>query len=85
MSREARLSDFREAVDSREETDSNTQSNELQTVFSVFSVQLANSLHPQEVRPGIAVTTVTGTLVTKDNRYTLEPLNLTGEEFEKAM
>lgn len=46
---------------------------------SVLSVQLASSLHPQEVRPGIAVTTVTGTLVSKDNRYTLEPLDLTGE------
>ncbi|KAJ7350140.1 Integrator complex subunit 9 [Desmophyllum pertusum] len=45
----------------------------------VLSNELANSLHPQEVRPGIAVSTVTGTLVTKDNRYTLEPLDLTGE------
>ena len=48
-------------------------------LYNVFSVQLASSLHPQEVRPGIAVATVTGTLVTKDNRYTLEPLDLTGE------
>ncbi len=51
---------------------------------SVLFVQLANSLHPQEVRPGIAVTTVTGTLVTKDNRYTLEPLDLTGEGCDKT-
>ena len=40
-------------------------------------MQLAGNLHPQEVRPGIAVATVTGTLVTKDNRYTLEPLDFT--------
>lgn len=46
----------------------------------ILSNELASSLHPQEVRPGIAVTTVTGTLVTKDNRYTLEPLHLCGDE-----
>ncbi|XP_022781258.1 integrator complex subunit 9 homolog [Stylophora pistillata] len=50
----------------------------------VLSNELANGLHPQEVRPGIAVTTVTGTLVSKDNRYTLEPLDLTGDGFHKT-
>lgn len=35
---------------------------------------LAASLVPTEVRPGIAVATVTGNLVVKDNRYTLLPL-----------
>lgn len=45
--------------------------------------QLANNLHPQEVRPGIAVATVTGTLVSKDNRYTLEPLELSEIDVEK--
>ena len=49
-----------------------------------YSFQLASSLHPQEVRPGIAVATVTGTLVSKDNRYTLEPLDLPGEDLDDA-
>ncbi|XP_015751078.1 PREDICTED: integrator complex subunit 9 homolog [Acropora digitifera] len=49
----------------------------------VLSNELANNLHPQEVRPGIAVATVTGTLVSKDNRYTLEPLELSEIDVEK--
>ena len=33
--------------------------------------QLAESLTPVEVRPGVAVTTINAELVTKDNRYTI--------------
>ena len=51
--------------------------------FHLFP-QLANNLQPQEVRPGIQVATITGTLVTKDNRYTLEPLNLSEAELDNA-
>ena len=53
------------------------------SVELLFFLQLASGLHPQEVRPGIAVTTVTGTLVAKDNRYILEPLILSGEKLDK--
>ncbi|KAK3739104.1 hypothetical protein QZH41_018241 [Actinostola sp. cb2023] len=50
-----------------------------------FQRQLTHSLHPQEVRPGIAVATITGTLVTKDNKYTLEPLSFGSDEHERSI
>ncbi|EDO39014.1 predicted protein [Nematostella vectensis] len=40
----------------------------------VIANELSSCLHPQHVRPGVAVATLTGTLVTKDNKYTLQPL-----------
>ena len=36
-----------------------------------ISSQLANRLVPVELRPGLAVATVTGNLVVRDNKYTL--------------
>ena len=61
-----------------------SQSKHVDKFWFAVLFQLASGLHPQEVRPGIAVTTVTGTLVSKDNRYTLEPLDLTGDGFNKT-
>ena len=39
-----------------------------------ISSELAASLTPVEIRPGVAVATVTGNLVVRDNSYTLNPL-----------
>ena len=39
-----------------------------------ISSALAGSLTPVEIRPGVAVATVTGNLVVKDNTYTLNTL-----------
>jgi len=35
---------------------------------------LASSLLPVEIRPGVSLATVTGTLQAKDNKFELEPL-----------
>ena len=39
-----------------------------------ISSALAGSLTPVEIRPGVAVATVTGNLVVRDNTYTLNTL-----------
>ena len=39
-----------------------------------ISSELAASLTPVEIRSGVAVATVTGNLVVRDNSYTLNPL-----------
>ena len=39
-----------------------------------ISSELAASLTPVEIRPGVAVATVTGNLVVRDNKYTLNML-----------
>ena len=44
----------------------------LTTNTLVCTAQLADSLMPTEIRPGVAVAMVTGTLVTKDNQYELK-------------
>ncbi|XP_013393860.1 integrator complex subunit 9 [Lingula anatina] len=40
--------------------------------------ELAGSLMPIEVRPGVSVAMVTGSLVTRDNQHTLKPLQTSG-------
>jgi len=37
---------------------------------------LAGSLVPSEIRPGVALATITGKLVVRDNRYTLMPISV---------
>ncbi|RWS13077.1 integrator complex subunit 9-like protein [Dinothrombium tinctorium] len=39
-----------------------------------ISSELANSLVPSEIRPGLSIATITGLLVAKDNKYELKPL-----------
>ncbi|KAK3577284.1 hypothetical protein CHS0354_008377 [Potamilus streckersoni] len=41
--------------------------------------ELASTLDPVEVKPGAAITMLTGSLVVKDNKYTLEPLRKRGK------
>lgn len=41
-------------------------------VLSFYS-QLAGNLHPQEVYPGVSMTTISGMLSTKNNKHVLQP------------
>ncbi|XP_031573815.1 integrator complex subunit 9 homolog [Actinia tenebrosa] len=50
----------------------------------ILDNRISNFLVPREVRPGVAVATVTGTLVTQDNKYTLEPLNFEHDGQERS-
>ena len=36
-------------------------------------LQLAGELHPQEVYPGITMTTISGLLSTRNNKHVLQP------------
>ena len=41
---------------------------------ALYYFQVASSLLPTEVKPGVAVATITGELSGKDNKYLLQPL-----------
>eukprot|EP00088_Acartia_fossae_P030637 TRINITY_DN3162_c0_g1_i2.p1 TRINITY_DN3162_c0_g1~~TRINITY_DN3162_c0_g1_i2.p1 ORF type:complete len:711 (+),score=150.28 TRINITY_DN3162_c0_g1_i2:54-2186(+) len=46
--------------------------------------ELAESLVPSEIRPGVALATITGKLVVRDNRYTLMPIKKVKLEQESS-
>lgn len=39
----------------------------------LFAFQLAQKLNPKQIEPGVAVATVKGKIVTRNNRHTLKP------------
>merc|ERR1719222_24260 len=45
---------------------------------------LAESLVPSEIRPGVALATITGKLVVRDNRYTMMPISVVKKEPDAA-